>query len=404
MTGWRTQRLADVILDIKDGGTPSRSNPSYFGGAITWCVVKDIQPEIHASAEYLTPSGLANCSAKVWPIGSVIISLGATIGEIGIAKVPVATKQGLAGIVPNPERVTSEFLAYALHEQVNTIRAMARGATIKEVRPKRLADELLIHTPPLDEQRRIVAVLDEAFAAIATATANAERNLANARLSGRLALESLLSRLVAECDEVEIRELAEIESGAGFPDRFQGKADEAIPFFKVGDMNTPGNETIMTAANHTISEITRSQLRARVFPVGSVLFPKVGGAIATDKKRLVGVPCCVDNNVMGIIPNPEKLDATLLLQLMVNKPLKEFSNDAGLPSIRKSTVAAWRVRVPKELETQKLLAERLTDIAAAVSDLTEKYGRKLHSLNELKQSLLHRAFSGELSEREPIPA
>ena len=94
--GWPHKKLAEVILDIKDGGTPSRKNPEYFGGDVYWCVVKDIKPLIFDTAEKLTQAGLSNCSAKVWPVDSVIISLGATIGQIGIAKVPTATKQGLA--------------------------------------------------------------------------------------------------------------------------------------------------------------------------------------------------------------------------------------------------------------------------------------------------------------------
>ena len=74
--------------------------------------------------------------------------LGSDYREIGIAGVPVATKQGLAGIIPDPSKITSEFLAYALQEQVDVIRGMARGATIKEVRPNRLAEELVINVPP----------------------------------------------------------------------------------------------------------------------------------------------------------------------------------------------------------------------------------------------------------------
>ena len=66
--------------------------------------------EIFESKEKLTQEGINNSSAKVWPVGTIIISLGATIGEVGIARVPTATKQGLAGIVVDETKVIRNFL------------------------------------------------------------------------------------------------------------------------------------------------------------------------------------------------------------------------------------------------------------------------------------------------------
>jgi len=102
-------KLEEVVLDIKDGGTPSRRRSDFFGGDINWCVVKDIKPEIWDTAEKLSSAGLSNCSARVWPIDSIIISLGASIGHVGIAKVPTATKQGLSGIVVDKKRFCLNF-------------------------------------------------------------------------------------------------------------------------------------------------------------------------------------------------------------------------------------------------------------------------------------------------------
>ena len=179
--GWPRKKLGEVILDIKDGGTPSRKNPEYFGGDIYWCVVKDIKPLIYDTTEKLSQEGLNNCSAKVWPIDSVIISLGATIGQIGIAKVPTATKQGLSGIVVNRQLITPEFLAFGLLEQKEYIQSIATGATIREIRPTKLKEAITLLVPPLTEQQRIVAILNKAFTAIATVKKNAEKNLQNAR-------------------------------------------------------------------------------------------------------------------------------------------------------------------------------------------------------------------------------
>ncbi len=107
---WDLVELGEVVVAMKDGGTPSRSKDEYFGGDIYWAVVKDIVPEIYNTKEKLTENGLKNSSAKIWPVDSVIISLGATIGNVGIAKVPLATKQGLSGIIVDRGKILPKYL------------------------------------------------------------------------------------------------------------------------------------------------------------------------------------------------------------------------------------------------------------------------------------------------------
>lgn len=145
-----------MILDIKDGGTPSRKVNEYFNGGINWCIVKDIKPEIWETKETISELGLANSSAKVWPVDSVIISLGASIGHVGIAKVPVATKQGLSGIVVDKKKIMPEYLLYVLVSKKEEIQNMATGTTIKEVRPTKFKKLFRLPLPPLDIQKKIV--------------------------------------------------------------------------------------------------------------------------------------------------------------------------------------------------------------------------------------------------------
>lgn len=190
---WRWTQLSEVIVTMKDGGTPPRRNSENFGGDINWAVVKDIAPEIFSTKETLTQKGLNNSSARVWPVDSVIISLGATIGKVGIAKVPLATKQGLSGIIVNSEKILSKFLYYLLVNERETIQSYATGTTIKEVRPSRLMSSLNIPLPPLPEQKCIVAKLDNQFAAVERATQEIGQQLLEFNLlPNALLRESLL--------------------------------------------------------------------------------------------------------------------------------------------------------------------------------------------------------------------
>lgn len=158
-TRWPEVKLEEVILDIKDGGTPSRKKEEYFNGGIHWCIVKDIKPEIWKTKETISKLGLKNSSAKVWPVNSIIISLGASIGHVGIAKIPVATKQGLAGIVVNSKKIIPEYLFYILSNRTEEIQSLAMGTTIKEIRPSRFKKLFRLPLPPLKIQRQMIKEL-----------------------------------------------------------------------------------------------------------------------------------------------------------------------------------------------------------------------------------------------------
>jgi len=155
-TKWPEARLEEVILDIKDGGTPSRKKEEYFNGNINWCIVKDIKSEIWETKEKISNLGLKNSSAKVWPINSIIISLGASIGHVGIAKIPVATKQGLSGIVVDPKKIIPEYLFYILSNRTEEIQNLATGTTIKEVRPSKFKKLFKLPLPTLKIQKQII--------------------------------------------------------------------------------------------------------------------------------------------------------------------------------------------------------------------------------------------------------
>jgi type I restriction enzyme, S subunit len=195
-------------------------------------------------------------------------------------------------------------------------------------------------------------------------------------------------QLVEQWPITTLGEIATIKSGSGFPVKFQGNQREQFPFYKVGDMNNEGNEVRMENSNHTISEEIRRKLKAKIFPAGSIIFPKVGGAIRTNKKRIIVKECCVDNNVMGLIPNEEKILSAYLFYFMTSVDLFEFSNKAALPSIRQSTVSEWEIPVPS-LEEQQRIVNILDEAFVNTKVGKSQTLKKIHDAEELFQSILH---------------
>jgi len=181
----------------------------------------------------------------------------------------------------------------------------------------------------------------------------------------------------AKSTQVQLSKVCKVDSGAGFPLRYQGLKDRKYPFFKVGDMNTPGNELEMRIHQHSISEETRQELGARAFPPGAVVFPKIGAAIATNKKRILVKPSCVDNNVMAVVPS-ESISPTFLYYLLVNKDLSDFASTGNPPSMRKTTVESWEISLPplpeqKRIATTLAKADRLRCLRRYARDLSDSY-------------------------------
>src|SRR4051794_25998837 len=89
---------------------------------------------------------------------------------------------------------------------------------------------------------------------------------------------------------VRLADVATLAGGTAFPNREQGRTDGEFPFFKVSDMNTEGNERAMTVCANWIDDAARKRLGARVWPEGTVIFPKVGAALKTEKRRYLSRP------------------------------------------------------------------------------------------------------------------
>jgi type I restriction enzyme S subunit len=154
-------RLGDVC-EIQSGGTPARSNLSYWeGGTIPWVKISDIKGEyLQITEEFITEEGLQNSSAKIFPKGTILYTIFATLGETCILDIDAATNQAIAGITIKSDNVYREYLYYYLVSLKSAVNRLGRGVAQNNINMGILRN-LPIPLPPLDEQRKIAAVLDK---------------------------------------------------------------------------------------------------------------------------------------------------------------------------------------------------------------------------------------------------
>lgn len=172
---------------------------------------------------------------------------------------------------------------------------------------------------------------------------------------------------------VPLRKVASLESGFGFPREFQGDEKQEYPFFRVSDMNIEGNEVVMEHHSNTVSATTLKELGARAFPKGTVIFPKIGAAIGTEKKRILFKPATFDNNVMGAVPG-EHVDPKFLYYWFLKLKLMDFANPGHVPSIRKSVME--EIPFPLVSKTEQHRIVELLDQADALRSLRRKADAK----------------------------
>ncbi|MFA6989518.1 MAG: restriction endonuclease subunit S [Candidatus Gastranaerophilaceae bacterium] len=163
MNNWKLVRLEEVAESINAGGTPYRKEPTYWeNGTIPWLKISDLKSKyVYAAEERITKIGLENSSAKLFPKDTVLYSIFATIGAIGILKQKATANQAIVGIVPNQKIILLEYLYYCLLSEKNKIYEKRSHATQDNINLTILRNHK-IPLPPISIQKKIVSVLEKA--------------------------------------------------------------------------------------------------------------------------------------------------------------------------------------------------------------------------------------------------
>lgn len=180
------------------------------------------------------------------------------------------------------------------------------------------------------------------------------------------------------------------KGGSGFPLWAQGQRTGEYPFFKVSDMNNEGNETFMTAANHYVSEQTRKHLGAQVFPADSIVFAKVGAAVFLERKKILGQPSCIDNNMAAYVLDASRADVRFVHSMLLMKKLGALVATTALPALNGKQLGEMVLALPP-LPEQRAIAQALSDVDALLAALDKIIAKK----RDLKQATMQQLLTGE---------
>ena len=195
-----------------------------------------------------------------------------------------------------------------------------------------------------------------------------------------------------------LKRLAKFKSGAGFPVNEQGRAGYEVPFLRVSDMNREGNETWIESADSTVTSAAAARLGAYVFPAGAIIFPKVGGALLTNKRRRLRRASCIDNNVMGCVVG-SGVDPDFMFLLLRQLDLGRLAKPGPVPAIGEGDVRDVQIALPPRSEQAAIVVavrSGTTGVAAALANAHQE----VSLIREYRTRLIADVVTGKLDVRE----
>jgi restriction endonuclease S subunit len=298
--------------------------------------------------------------------------------------------------------ISANYLAFILSAPQIRKRASIEIAGVGRPRLNlRKVSALGIPIPPNAEQERIVAAIEEQFSRLdagVTALERARQNLMRMRTA---VLQAAVSGTLTATDQSmwttrRIADVALIASGQT-PRGLELAKVGPIPFYKVGDMNIAAGQFMASSRGYVDLPTARS-FGLHIRPAGTVIFPKRGGAIATNKKRILREPAAYDLNTMGLVPGAD-IDPGFLYLWISSIDLSRLADGSNVPQINHGDLADLELRVPPWQEQGRVVvvadaALSLVDgLEAALSHAERRSGR-------LRSSILAAAFSGKLVPQE----
>jgi type I restriction enzyme, S subunit len=253
---------------------------------------------------------------------------------------------------------------------------------------------LEIHIPPLPEQKRIVAILDEVFEGIDRAIANTEKNLIHARELFEGYLNKIFTQKGDVCEEKTLRDVSS-EFGRG-KSKHRPRNDpklygDSYPFIQTGDVRNCNH--FITRNSQFYSEVGLAQ--SKLWPKGTICITIAANIAETG---ILGFDACFPDSIIGIVVDDKITSNNFVEYLLqsVKARIKAKGQGSAQNNINLATFENERFPFPS-LEQQKNLVSKLNKLSSETQRLESIYRQKLTALNELKQSILQKAFTGELT-------
>jgi restriction endonuclease S subunit len=383
MTNWPVKTLGEVS-ELFTGGTPSTGNKSYYdGGQIKWLRSGDVhQREIYDCEGRITEEGMRNANTRYLPLNSVLIALagqGKTRGTVAMLRTQATCNQSVVSIMPiDPKILLPEFVFWNLHMKYDEIRRMTgddgndrRGLNMRLIR------SMTVPIAPLEEQKRIVTLLDDATARITELTTCYEQARTNANNLYESACQTEFDDQRSKSPTVTLPDISENLDGRRKPITKSDREAGDIPYYGASGIVDYVKGYLFDERTLLISE-DGANLLARSTPI----------AFTAEGKYWV-------NNHAHVVKFEEIVTQTYVEMFLNSIPIDNWVTGAAQPKLTQAALNRIPIPLPS-LEEQRRIVARLDQMRAKTAEMVATYGAKLQAAKNLRQSILEAAFTGEL--------
>jgi len=454
---WSPVKLGN-LGEWGSGGTPKSTNKAYYGGEIPWLKIGDLNGgKVCSSEDTITDSGLSESSAKLVPEGALLVAMYGSIGKLGITGCSLATNQAIAFCIPNRSKVELKYFYWAIRYSRPRLVQSGKGGVQKNISQTVLKD-FRIPLPPLDEQRDIVAKIEELFSNLdagAGSLQTAQKQLERYRLSvlqaaveGRLTAqwrqqnpdvepaEELLERILEERREQwekdyrakyrkKDKDLPKYwESRYSPPEEIELPSDlPSVPdtwkWASLGyltDMTSGGTpkrsndsyfggdipwlksgelpDGIVSEAEESITKAGFENSSTNIFPEGTLLIALYGAT--TGKLGILNFDAATNQAVCGLLLT-DSLYTDYLFWYLRHFRSELLSKRFGGAQKNISQTILKKIPVPlPPLDEQKQIVAEVERLLSVTDDAVETIGKEETRASRLRQSILKQAFSGKL--------
>lgn len=409
MRGWSKKRLAEITEKIGSGATPRGGQDAYKESGISLFRSLNVYDGVFKKKNlaFIDEDQASKLSNVVVREGDVLLNItGASIARCCVAPselLPARVNQHVSIIRPKADYVDSHFLAYLLASKQYKDALLHTGekaGSTRQALTKAQLENFEVTIPKLPEQKRVVAIVDEAFEGIDRAIANTEKNLTNARELFESYLNSVLSGKGKQWKETTLGKEIDLLTGFAFKSSGYTDSDKSIRLLR-GDNIIPGSlrwEGVKKWPESEVNEYLPYQLQE-----GDVVLamdrPWIKAGLRRAQISKDDLPCLLVQRT-ACLRGGDNLENRFLLYLISGRSFTQhvLGSQTGLsvPHISGKQIQDFKFNKPP-LKDQYSILDSLDELRLETQRLEAIYQRKLAALNELKQSILQKAFTGELT-------
>ncbi|EKO3922320.1 restriction endonuclease subunit S [bacterium 19MO03SA05] len=372
--GWKYQKLKTLIK-------------MHYGKALK--AVDRIQGDVPV---YGSNGIVGSHNEHLWSQPTVVIGRKGSVGEANLSLTPSWTIDTAYYVEIIDQEVLDLMYFYHFADRFDVSSISQKGVKPGINRNDYL--NLSFPLPPLKEQKRIVEKLDALLTRIDTAIEHLQESVTLADALSKNGLSEIFESLKDRYEVVPLSSVVKINSGIALPKLFKsGFSDGDIPFFKVAQMNN--HHETMVAPEITFNETVAKEHKIKLFPKGSTLIPKRGGAILTNKKRMLLEDASYDSNIMGLKADESKISDEYLFAFMRTIDLANFVDASTIPQVNNKHIDQMQIPLAS-IEEQTDVVSRVNLLVKKVETMNSEIQRQLDDLQALKSSILDSAFKGEL--------